>query len=154
MKGYHTRWTVPDEHRASPEYVEAGARIALGQAVYDRRVALGLSQAELAARAGTTQTVISRLEGGAVTPTLPLLHRWPEHWRASWTSRSPAPAPARSSRSLRDPLACDNVAAGQRPTQPTRSAAAMGGWSGGGPPRRIAHSGGPPAGRCATRTIR
>jgi len=25
--------------------------------------------------AGTTQTVISRLEGGAVTPTLPLLHR-------------------------------------------------------------------------------
>lgn|GEM_PF-288160 len=75
MKGYHTRWTVPDEHRASPEYVEAGARIALGQAVYDRRVALGLSQAELAARAGTTQTVISRLEGGAVTPTLPLLHR-------------------------------------------------------------------------------
>jgi len=29
----------------------------------------------LAARAGTTQTVISRLEGGAVTPTLPLLHR-------------------------------------------------------------------------------
>lgn len=25
--------------------------------------------------ADTTQTVISRLEGGAVTPTLPLLHR-------------------------------------------------------------------------------
>lgn len=47
----------------------------LGQAVYDRRTALGLSQAELASRAGTTQTVISRLEGGSVTPTLPLLHR-------------------------------------------------------------------------------
>jgi transcriptional regulator with XRE-family HTH domain len=75
VKGYRTRWALPDERRASPEYVEAGARIALGQAVYDRRVALGLSQAELAARAGTTQTVISRLEGGAVTPTLPLLHR-------------------------------------------------------------------------------
>ena len=64
MKGYHTRWSVPDEHRESAEYIEAGARIALGQAVYDRRTALG-----------TTQTVISRLEGGAVTPTLPLLHR-------------------------------------------------------------------------------
>lgn len=75
MKGYRTRWTVPDEHRASPEYVEAGARIVIGQAVYDRRVALGLSQAELAARAGTTQTMISRLEGGAITPTLPLLDR-------------------------------------------------------------------------------
>lgn len=75
MKGYHTKWTVPEEHRESAEYVEAGARIALGQAVYDRRIALGISQAELARRAGTTQTVISRLEGGAVTPTLPLLHR-------------------------------------------------------------------------------
>jgi transcriptional regulator with XRE-family HTH domain len=75
MKGYHTKWTVPDEHRESPEYIEAGARIALGQAVYDRRMALGISQAELASRAGTTQTVISRLEGGSVTPTLPLLHR-------------------------------------------------------------------------------
>lgn len=75
MAGYHTKLTVPDEHRESAEYVEAGARIALGQAVYDRRTALGISQAELAARARTTQTVISRLEGGAVTPTLPLLHR-------------------------------------------------------------------------------
>ncbi|SDT78758.1 helix-turn-helix domain-containing protein [Actinoplanes derwentensis] len=75
MKGYHTKWAVPDEHRESAEYIEAGTRIALGQAVYDRRTVLGISQAELAARAGTTQTVISRLEGGAVTPTLPLLHR-------------------------------------------------------------------------------
>jgi transcriptional regulator with XRE-family HTH domain len=75
MKGYHSRWEVPDEHRESAEYIEAGARIALGQAVYDRRIALGLSQSELARRAGTTQTVFSGLEGGAVTPTLPLLHR-------------------------------------------------------------------------------
>ena len=75
MRGYHTKWTIPDEHREGADYIEAGARIALGQAVYDRRIALGLSQAQLAARAGTTQTVISRLEGGAVTPTLPLLHR-------------------------------------------------------------------------------
>ena len=75
MKGYHTKWQIPDEHRESAEYLEAGMRIALGQAVYDRRTAMGLSQSELARRAGTTQTVISRLEGGAVTPTLPLLHR-------------------------------------------------------------------------------
>nr|MDT0659122.1 helix-turn-helix domain-containing protein [Micromonospora sp. DSM 115978] len=74
VKGHHTEWTVPDAHRESPEYIEAGARIALGQAVHDRRIVLGLSQAELAARAGTTQTVISRLEGGAITPTFPLLY--------------------------------------------------------------------------------
>jgi hypothetical protein len=45
-EGYHTKWTVPDEHRASPEYIEADARIAPGQAVYDRQIALGISQAE------------------------------------------------------------------------------------------------------------
>ena len=37
VKGYHTKWTIPDEHRESAEYIEAGTRIALGQAVYDRR---------------------------------------------------------------------------------------------------------------------
>ena len=35
MTGYHTKWTIPDEQRESAEYVEAGTRIALGQAVYD-----------------------------------------------------------------------------------------------------------------------
>jgi len=54
---------------------DASQQEALGQAVYDRRTVLGISQAELAAQAGTTQTVISRLEGGAVTPTPPLLQR-------------------------------------------------------------------------------
>ncbi len=53
MTGYHTKWVVPHAHRDSPEYIEAGARIALGQAVYDRRTALGISQSELARRAGT-----------------------------------------------------------------------------------------------------
>lgn len=75
MKGYRTKWQVSDAHRESVEYIEAGARIVLGQAVYDRRTALGISQTELARRTGTTQTVILRLEGGAVAPTLPLLHR-------------------------------------------------------------------------------
>lgn len=75
MKGYRTLWDIPDEHRESVEYVEVGARIELGQTIYDRRTELGLSQAEVASRAGTTRTVISRLEGGSVTPTLPPLHR-------------------------------------------------------------------------------
>ena len=54
---------------------ELNTKIAVGQAVYDRRTARGLSQSELARRAGTTQTVISRIEGGAVTPTLALLRK-------------------------------------------------------------------------------
>ena len=72
-KGYHTTWQIPDEHRAAPGYVEAGAAIALGQAVYDRRTALGLSQQQLAQRAGTAETEIERIEGGAVTPAVALL---------------------------------------------------------------------------------
>ncbi|WP_436319388.1 helix-turn-helix domain-containing protein [Streptomyces koyangensis] len=45
------------------------------QAVYDRRVELGLSQAELAEWAGMTQPQVSRMEGGDTVPTLPLLRR-------------------------------------------------------------------------------
>lgn len=75
MKGYRTRWDIPDEPYESAEYVRAGERIAVGQAVYDQRIALGFSQAKLACRAGTTHAVISRVEGGSVDLTLPLLHR-------------------------------------------------------------------------------
>ena len=59
----------------SPTYVEAGYAFALGQAVYNRRTALGLSQTELARRAGMTQPQISTIEGGDSVPTLPLLTR-------------------------------------------------------------------------------
>jgi transcriptional regulator with XRE-family HTH domain len=43
--------------------------------VRERRLALGLSQVGLAARAGMTQPALSRLEAGAVVPTIPLLER-------------------------------------------------------------------------------
>jgi transcriptional regulator with XRE-family HTH domain len=75
MKGYRTRRDIPHAPYESAEYVKAGEHIALGQAVYDQRIALGLSQAELASRAGTTRAVISRVEGGSVDLTLPLLHQ-------------------------------------------------------------------------------
>lgn len=58
------------QRRDSDEYREgyAGARRAflIGQAVRERRLALGLSQAELAARARMTQPALSRLEAGGV----------------------------------------------------------------------------------------
>ena len=48
---------------------EAEAELWLGQLVYDRRVALGLSQTESAERAGMTQSQVSRLETeGGNTP--------------------------------------------------------------------------------------
>jgi len=47
----------------------------IGQAVRERRLALGLSQVELATRAGMTQPALSRLEAGGIMPTIPLLER-------------------------------------------------------------------------------
>jgi DNA-binding XRE family transcriptional regulator len=47
--------------------------MALAKAVYDRRTELGLTQAELAERAGLTQAKVSRIEGSDTVPTLPLL---------------------------------------------------------------------------------
>ncbi|GGX12287.1 hypothetical protein GCM10010353_29650 [Streptomyces chryseus] len=73
--GYHTEWKIPDEHRVDPAYIEAGASIALGQAVYDFRVALGLSETELARRAGLTEAEVEQIEGGGTVPTLPLLRQ-------------------------------------------------------------------------------
>ena len=56
-------------------YAEAQRAFLIGQAVRERRQALGLSQTELAARAGMTQPALSRLEAGGVVPTIPLLER-------------------------------------------------------------------------------
>jgi ribosome-binding protein aMBF1 (putative translation factor) len=78
----HSRWKTRRSRKLldetveeSPAYVEAGHAFALGQAVYDRRTALGLSQTEVARRAGMTQPQISTIEGGGSVPTLPLLTR-------------------------------------------------------------------------------
>lgn len=56
-------------------YAEAQRAYLIGEAVRDRRLALGLSQTELATRAGMTQPALSRLEAGGVIPTIPLLER-------------------------------------------------------------------------------
>jgi ribosome-binding protein aMBF1 (putative translation factor) len=67
------------ERRDSTEYregyAEAQRAFLIGQAVRERRTALGLSQTELATRAGMTQPALSRLEAGGVIPTIPLLER-------------------------------------------------------------------------------
>ncbi|MCX5201122.1 helix-turn-helix domain-containing protein [Streptomyces sp. NBC_00237] len=47
----------------------------LGQIIYDRRTALGLSQTVLARRAGMSQPQLSKMELGGTVPTLPLLGR-------------------------------------------------------------------------------
>jgi transcriptional regulator with XRE-family HTH domain len=67
------------DRRAGEEYrqghAEARRAFLIGRAVRERRQSLGLSQVELAARAGMTQPALSRLEAGVVVPTIPLLER-------------------------------------------------------------------------------
>ncbi|MBO0822293.1 MAG: helix-turn-helix transcriptional regulator [Actinobacteria bacterium] len=54
---------------------EAARAFRIGLAVRERRLALGLSQVELAGRARMTQAALSHLEGGGVIPTVPLLEQ-------------------------------------------------------------------------------
>jgi len=66
----------------------------IGQAVRERRLAFGLSQVELASRAGMTQPALSRLEAGGVIPTIPLLERISAALDAASSSRSRHTQPA------------------------------------------------------------
>ncbi|MFF7555387.1 helix-turn-helix domain-containing protein [Streptomyces olivaceus] len=84
-KTHRTRRLLGEQVEESPAYVDAGYAFALGQAVYDRRKELGLSQSELARRASMTQPQISNIEGGDSVPTLPLLTRLAKALDASLT---------------------------------------------------------------------
>ncbi|MGW1226794.1 helix-turn-helix domain-containing protein [Streptomyces sp. NPDC001478] len=84
-KTRRTRRLLGETVEESAAYTEAGYAFALGQAVYDRRTALGLSQSELARRAEMTQSQISHIEGGDSVPTLPLLTRLAKALDASLT---------------------------------------------------------------------
>jgi ribosome-binding protein aMBF1 (putative translation factor) len=80
MTSRHTSYEeLADQRRGSDEYrhtrAEAKRAYLLGRAVRERRLALRLSQVELAARASMTQPTLSRLEAGGVIPTIPLLDR-------------------------------------------------------------------------------
>ena len=46
-----------------------------GRVIRERRVAHGLTQAQLALRAGTTQSALSRLERGELSPTFATVER-------------------------------------------------------------------------------
>ncbi len=67
------------QRRRSDDYrqghAEAQRAFLIGKAVRERRLALCLSQAEVAARAGMTQPALSRLEVGGVVPAISLLDR-------------------------------------------------------------------------------
>ncbi|WP_199550288.1 helix-turn-helix domain-containing protein [Streptomyces sp. N35] len=81
----HSRWKTTRERKLTEGYsegpkesalrAEIAAQFALGQAVYDRRTELGLSQKDVADRAEMGQSQISSIEGGGTLPKLQLLYR-------------------------------------------------------------------------------
>jgi HTH-type transcriptional regulator / antitoxin HipB len=74
----HSRF-VPGNYVAGPEvhagYDEARRAIELGAMVRELRLGAGLSQEELAQRAGMTQPALSRLDRGGGIPTITVLDR-------------------------------------------------------------------------------
>lgn len=75
MTGSHTRRARASAEPEDPERIAIREALAFGKAVYDRRVELGLSVAELAERLGLTADEIECIEEGGTEPTLPLLRR-------------------------------------------------------------------------------
>ncbi|MFI6485547.1 helix-turn-helix domain-containing protein [Nonomuraea sp. NPDC050663] len=63
---------------AGTAYEAARLRFELGDAVRQRREELGLTQAELAERAGLKQPAVARFEAGGTMPTIPMLERLAE----------------------------------------------------------------------------
>lgn len=76
----HQSWRVQREARGESleyraGYEQARRRYAIGKRVRELREAKSLSQAELARRMGTSQSVIARLELGGVEPRFDTLDR-------------------------------------------------------------------------------
>ncbi|MBA2357075.1 MAG: helix-turn-helix domain-containing protein [Actinobacteria bacterium] len=73
-----SRSTLDGEERAergAQSYTDLGMPSVTGSLIKTARQAAGLSQAEVADRAGTSQPAVARYEAGLETPTLPTLER-------------------------------------------------------------------------------
>ena len=73
MTGSHTSWARREAQPDDPERIAIREALAFGKAVYDRRVGLGMSAAELASRTGMTTEEIECIEEGGTEPTVALL---------------------------------------------------------------------------------
>lgn len=74
--------TIKDEWMKNPsfraEYERLKPEYELALALIKARIKAGLTQAQLAERMGTTQSVIARIESGEATPNLKTLERYAE----------------------------------------------------------------------------
>lgn len=69
-------WMKDPEFRAACK--ELDEKHGVGDAMAAARLGAGMTQAEVAGRMGTTQTVVARLEGGGTSPSIRTLKRFAE----------------------------------------------------------------------------
>lgn len=73
VRDLHEKWL--DEPAYREEYERLDPEFELARALIEARAGAGLTQAEVALRMGTTQSVIARLESGRVQSTTATLQR-------------------------------------------------------------------------------
>lgn len=69
----HKKWMKNSKYKT--EYEKLAPEFELARAIIEARTKAGLTQAQLAQRMKTTQSVIARLEGGRVHPSTETLTR-------------------------------------------------------------------------------
>ena len=70
----HDKWREDEEYRAAYEALEP--EFALAEELIAARGRAGLTQADVAARMGTTQSVVARIESGRNPPNLRTLEKY------------------------------------------------------------------------------
>ena len=73
VRDLHEQWSQDPEYRAA--YEALGPEFELARLLIEARTGAGLTQAQLARRMKTTQSVIARLESGRVHPSTKTLER-------------------------------------------------------------------------------
>ena len=74
VRDLHEKWQRDPEYRAA--YDELGPEFELARALIEARANAGLTQAQLAERMHTTQSVVARLESGRAHPSTRTLERF------------------------------------------------------------------------------
>lgn len=72
-KDLHKKWLKNPKYKV--EYEKLAPEFELARVIIEARTKAGLTQAQLAERMKTTQSVIARLEGGRVHPSTETLER-------------------------------------------------------------------------------
>lgn len=73
VRDLHKKWSRARDYRAA--YDELGPEFELARALIEARSRAGLTQAELAKRMKTTQSVVARLESGRAHPSTKTLEK-------------------------------------------------------------------------------